>query len=300
MFKGSTHFIVFLSLIMASVYADTTLRFQPNITPQATCLGDLLIIQKDTHHWSHLPLDSHPNAGEIITRDKTMAWMIARLGPFKASWEGKTHMVVKQSTQTSGAALLEKAKTSLLQQLAPHYTRVEVTPLSHLNDSQYALDYFKTDYAHAYPTPKRVCVWLVHKNTRLAVWFNVRAYAPVWVARRDLRSNTLLTQDAFLKKEQNIAGINAPPAQSIPEHHWLKSALPHHAILLENQLKAAPLVMHGQHIKVFTHHRSIAVVMEAIALSDGYLGDTITVKNPLNQKTFAATIQGFQHAEIAS
>lgn len=303
MIKGAARFIAFLSLIMAYAHADTILRFQPNITPQATRLGDLLIIQKDTHLWSHLLLDSHPNAGEIITHDKIMAWMTTRLGPFNASWAGKKHMVVKQSTHTSSNALLEKAKSSLLQDLLPHYTHVEITPLSHLKDSEYALDDFKFDHKMAYPTPKRVCVWLVHKNQQIprrALWFKVKAFAPVWVAARDVRSNTLLTPDAFLKKERNIAGIKATPAQSIPEQHWLKSPLARHAILLDTQLKAAPLVMHGQRINVFAHHHSVTVAIDAIALSDGYLGDTITVKNPTNQKTFAATIQGSQHAEIAS
>ncbi|HBI21208.1 MAG TPA: flagella basal body P-ring formation protein FlgA [Legionella sp.] len=295
--------LMFLFAFQPSAAADTVLRFQPNITPKATLLGDLLVIQKDVHHWSQLPLDSHPNPGETITHDKIMAWMTTRLGPLKTTWVGKTHIVVTQSVQTTGSELITKAKAALIHQLAPQYTRVEVTALTHLKDSEYALDDFKTEVTQAFPTSKRVCVWLVHKNhqaPRLAVWFNVRAHAPVWVATHDVRSNTLLTQDMFQEKEQNIAGLNAPPAQSIPEHHWLKSSLARHAVLLENQLKAAPLITHGQRLKVFAHHHSITVVMEAIALSDGYLGDTITVKNPLNQKTFAATIQGFQHAEIAS
>ena len=294
--------LVCMIAISSLASAETTLRFQPHITPFARQLGDVLLIQKDTHHWSRLPLESHPIAGEIIQNTAIMVWMTHQLGPIKTHWEGRTHITVTQVAQTTGKALIEKAQISLIQQLSPHYTRVEVKPLSLVNDSAYALDDFESKVTIGYPTQKRVCVWLEHKHhkaPRIAVWFRVRAYAPVWIAKKDMHANTPLTPDAFIKKQQNIAGMCAPPAQEIPQHHWLKSPLTHHAVLLDNQLKAIPLVMHGQHLNVFTHHHSITVVINAIALSDGYLGDTITVKNPINQKTFTATIQGFQHAEIA-
>lgn len=296
------YLVLLLSILCPLARAEVTLRFQPIITPAASRLGDLLVIEKDTHHWSRLPLESHPLAGEIIRQEAIMAWMSNRFGPFKAHWDGKTHVVVKQVIQTTGKALVEKAQTSLIHQLQPHYTRVEVTPLSRIKDREYALDAFSTDNKQTFPTPKRVCVWLVHKNhktPRIAVWFRVRAYAPVWVAKRDLRANTILHPDALIKTERNIAGLRAPPAQSVPNAHWLKSPLARKAILLESQLKAAPLVTHGQRLNVFTHHHGITVVMKAIALSDGYLGDTIAVKNPMNQKPFSATIKGFQQAEIA-
>jgi len=334
--------LIFLILINNVCYAQIILRFQPHIDNNATLLGDVLEITNDQHHWSVLPLQSHPTAGSSITKEYIVGWMKQRLGDFSDEcaspvgtnigkelrpgipssalrapsphvwgegskeevlcweWQGKTQIHVKPLRQSSGALLLEKAKTALKSQLGSHYTRVEITPLSNLIDSEYALDQFKTEMTIAYPTAKRVCVWLTHGKKRIAVWFKVSAYARVLVANRDLHYHTLIHSDAFSWHERDIAGLNDQPAQSLPENFWLKSSIERDKILLANQLKEPPLVIQGQHINVSVHNHSITVVIDGVALGDGYLGQTVTVKNPLNQKTFVAIVSGLQQAEITS
>ena len=278
-------------------YAQVILRFQPKINEKATRLGDVLVIEKK---WTNIPLDSHPTPGEIITKTKIIDWMTERVGPFKAEWHGKTQIKVKQSSQSSGKLLVEKAKAALIQKLEARYLRVEVTPLSHLQNSEYAPNEFKTKIHLTFPTSKRVCVWLVHDKTRIAVWFKVRAYSNVLIANHRIHYNTPLEPSTFSMKERNIAGLNSPPAVTLPQPIWLKSSIERNSILLKSQLKTPPLVVNGQRIKVATHNHSITIVMDAIALADGYFGETITVKNPLNHQTFVARINGFQQAEIAN
>ena len=277
------------------------LRFKPEINNKASRLGDVLLIENDRLHWSNLPLESHPSSDEIITKAKILAWMTQQLGPFDSSWLGKTEIQVKPFNQASGPLLVEKAKAALIDQLGTHYLRVELTPLSHPKNSPYTVDDLKVDVALSFPIQKRVCVWLVHENkTRIAIWFKVNAYANVLVANRDMHQNTLIQSDAFSLKERNIAGLNAAPALIIPEQAWLKSSIKNGSILLASQIKKPPLVVHGQHIKIATHNHHITIVMDAIALEDGYLGDVIRVKHPLNQQTFIARISGFQQAEMTS
>jgi len=272
-----------------------TLRFQPEINEKATRLGDILIVEKK---WSNIPLDSHPTPGEVITKTKIIDWMTQRLGHFNATWQGKTQIKVKPSSQSSGKLLVEKAKAALIKKLGTRYQRVEATPLSHLKNSEYAPDDFSTKIHITHPTSKRVCVWLVHDKTRIAVWFKVRAYTNVLIANQHIHYNTPLQNNEFSMKERNIAGLNSPPVLTLPKPMWLKSSMERNTILLKSQLKEPPLVAHGQHINVATHNHSITIVMDAIALADGYLGESITVKNPLNQKTFVAKINGVQRAEI--
>jgi flagella basal body P-ring formation protein FlgA len=292
--------ILLLILINSTCQAQVTLRFQPQIDIKATQLGDLLRIQNDTHDWSALPLQSHPTAGEIITKEKIIAWMRQRLGDFSYQWQGKSLIKVSQLSQSSADALLEKAKTALVAQLGSKYSRTELKALSRPKDSPFSIDSFQADANTSYPTAKRVCVWLRHDKERIAVWFHVKAYAQVLVANRDLPFHTLIKDNEFSWKERDIAGLNDKPAQSIPTHVWLKSPIAHGNILLADLLRELPLVIEGQAVKVDVHRHRIDVVMDAVALNDGYLGQRITIKNPLNQKTFVAIVSGFQQAEILS
>ena len=294
-------FLILLMLTNSLCQAEVVLRFQSEIDDKATRLGDILVIENDKQDWSSLPLDSHPPPGSTLSKDTLLDWIMLHTGHINATWQGKTQTQVKQSRQSSGTQLMEKAKLALMEQLRTHYLRVEVTPLSRLNDSAYALTDYKTDVKLTVPTSKRVCVWLTRNNSsRIAVWFNIKAYAKVMVANREVRYNTPLQNDAFALKERNIAGLNSSPVHKIPQSSWLKSSIEPSTILLESHIKKAPLVVQGQHINIAVHNHSITVVMDAIALADGYLGETITVKNPINQKTFVARISGFQQAEITS
>ena len=227
--------------------------------------------------------------------------MQQRLGPVGATWQGKTRILVKQQNQTSGNALLEKARTTLIQQLGSHYTHVNITPLSHVKGSEYPLASFKARVRLSYPTTKRVCVWLTHGNQRIAVWFKVKAYAQVFVAKHHLHYRTPIQSNDFSLQERNIAGLNGEPmVQSLHKQAWLTSSIDGDNILLTDQLKAPPLVIQGQPVNVRVHHHNITVIMEAMALGDGNLGQAITVKNPLNKKTFIAIVSGIQQAEITS
>lgn len=281
-------------------HAQTTLRFQSVVHEHARTLGEIVRIDNDMHHWSALSLQSHPHAGDIITQQRILSWMHQRLGSVAISWKGKTQIKVQRVIQTSGQLIVKHAQSVLIARLQPRYTRIHVQPLSHLRDSEYALDDFKASVTLHYPSAKRVCVWLVHHTQpriRIPVWFKVQAYAKVWMSTRHLNQNTPLMTDAFTLQERDIAGLNEDPVQTMPSAVMLSAALPRDHILLERALKAPPLITHGEHVKVTHHHPHITLAIDAIALSDGGLGQTISVKNPLTQQTFAVRIIGLHQAE---
>lgn len=278
----------------------TTLRFKPNIDQHASHLSDLLIIQNDIEHWANLPLDSHPKPGETITKDKLLDWMTLHIGHFNASWEGKTRIQVNSTYQSPHEDLIEKARGALTQRLRKKYTRIELQPISQRHDSEFALSEFKPQIHLTYPIARRVCVWLVHEKKKIPIWFKVKAFAPVLVAKETIHANTPVYARAFRLSERDIAGLRDIPAQSLPKQFWLDSLIARHEILLSNQIKSQPMITQGQHLKIFVHNPNITVAMDTIALSAGHIGDTITVKNPLNQNTFVVRITGAQQAEIVS
>lgn len=294
--------ILMSSLLVAtfSCYAGTTLQFQPVIRDDARVLGDLVIIHNDTQHWSALPLESFPAPGEIVTKTHILDWMVQHLGPIDFHWQGKTHIKINPSIKTPASALIKKAKTALMAQLKPHYTRVQLDVISQVQGSSYGLDDLKTEITLHYPTAKRVCVWLIHENPhqkRIPIWFKVRAYTNVWVAKRRLSKNTLIENKSFNLEERNIAGLITAPAKSIPQHLMINTSITRNTILMNKMLKSPPLVTQGKPVKVTLHHHQITLIIDAIALEDGRLGQTITVKNQNTQQRFAARISGFQQAE---
>ncbi|MGQ3891442.1 flagella basal body P-ring formation protein FlgA [Legionella sp. CNM-4043-24] len=84
-------------LMMSSVCpAATVLRFQSHITPDASRLGDLLLMKPNRADWSALPLKSHPAPGEYLSQDRIVAWMTDTLGPVDIVWAGKKSIRVNK------------------------------------------------------------------------------------------------------------------------------------------------------------------------------------------------------------
>ena len=295
---------ILMLLIYNVCYAQLTLRFQTNIDETATRLGDVLKINSDSEAFIKLremPLASHPIPGERITKASILHWLFDRLGNFEYTWQGKTQIQVQSSHLSSGTLLIDKAKTALINTLAPQYLRLKVTPLSQPKDSIYHLDDIRVKTLKIpFPTSKRVCVWLASNNdhTTIPIWFKINAYANVLVANHDIRYNTPLKNNLFSTKTRNVAGLSSAPVQTIPQHTWLKSSIKRNTLLVENQLKPAPLIRRNQHINLINHRHAITIIMDVVALADGYLGDTITVKNLRNHKIFQARISGLQQAEV--
>lgn len=290
-----------LGVICQSVcHAEVTLRFKQDITQEARQLSDVLVIQNAPKEWGMIPLDSTPQPRDRLSKDRLMEWLTSHLGHFNATWQGPTHIRVQPTVLSSKKALLDKATTALLQHLKPHYRRVIVVSTSTLRDSEYPLTKLTAEVSLPFPVPKRVCVWLTHEKKRIPVWFKVRAYSNVLVAKHPLHGNSLVNATDFKQEERDISGELSPTETPLLNARWLKSSMGYGDILLKNQLKAVPLIVHGQPLRVLAHQGGITVTLKGIALSDGDLGDTITVKNTLNHTRLLARVTGAQQAEVTS
>lgn len=290
---------LFMLLTLSSLHADGVhLRFQANIDSKAQKLGEIIQIDKDTEHWSDLALQSSPVAGEWISKKQILTWMTEKVGSFNYTWEGVRTIKVKQVIQTPGALLIEKAHSELLNHLKSRYQRVELKTLSTAKDSEYALNEFKTEIKAGYPPAKRTCVWLKHGKKHIPIWFEVHAFARVLVAKENIKINTPIQNNMLLWQERDIAGLPDQPAQHYPQNTWLNSSLLKNKILLTSQLKEVPQIIKGQELKVSFNKKSIRVIMDAIALNNGYEGQSISIQNPANQEVFVAQVTGSGQAEV--
>ena len=211
-----------------------------------------------------------------------------------------THSFAVSVTEktSSSSQLIELAQQALSKQLQSDYHRIVLQPISKPLPMPASRKKLTINTHPIYPVSKRIGVWITQGKTRRVVWFQVQAFKQVFVAKHAMAYNTLIHQNDLKSVERDIAGLNRNPLVKLPKHAWLSAHLLANQILLDNQIKIAPLVQQGQNVRVSAHSGQIRIVMDAIALNNGYLGDTIAVKNPLNHQTFRARVIAANQAEV--
>lgn len=296
-------FVVNLLLLLSifPIQAETVLRFRTPITPEAKKLGDLLLITPDKHQWGTIMLDSKPMPGTKINQQQVLTWLHHKVGTFSYQWKGKTSATIRETTRTKAKDLLSTAQNALAKQLKKQaYSQVELNSKTVVKDSSIALANFKIQLPKGYPIAKRVCVRLRYQNRSIPIWFAVKAYQSVLVAKHRVKRETLLRPSDVILKKRNIAGLNSAPLIQFPATVWLNQSINKQQILTQNLLGNQPEVMQGQKANVLVQQHGIAITIEAIAQSNGTLGQSIRMKNPRTNKYFFAVVTGKNSAEVAA
>lgn len=295
-------FVINLILLLAMLpaQAQTVLRFQAQISPQAKAVGDLLLITPDTQHWSKIKLDSQPADGARLNKQQVISWLQNKVGVFSYQWKGKNTAHIHIRVRSTAAELLNKAQHALAQQLKKDaYSQVVLNSKTLLKDSDIPLNNFSVQLPKGYPVAKRVCVHLNYKKRAIPVWFSVKAYQSVLVAQHKIKQHTLLHSKDVVMQRRNIAGLKNPPLSQLPTALWLTRSINKNQILSQDDLRNQPEVLQGQKVGVHVRQHGISIMLEALAQNDAYLGQTVRMQNPQTNKYFVATVTGKKQAEIA-
>lgn len=289
-----------LLLVMLPAQAQTVLRFQAQISPQAKSVGDLLLITPDTQHWSKISLDSQPRDGARLNKQQILSWLQNKVGAFSYQWKGKNTAIIRVIARSKAQELLDKAQHALTQQLNNEaYSQVVLKSKTILKDSDIPLSNFSVQLPKGYPIAKRVCVHLNHKKRSIPVWFSVKAYQAVFVAQHKIKQHTLLHSKDVVLQRRNIAGLKNPPLSQWPKTLWLTRSINKNQIITQDDLRNQPEVLQGQKVGVHVRHHGISIMMEAVAQNDAYRGQAVRMQNPHTNKYFVATVTGKKQAEIA-
>jgi flagella basal body P-ring formation protein FlgA len=296
-------FVVNLLLLLSvfPIQAETVLRFRTPITPEAKKLGDLLLITPDKHQWGKIMLDSKPLPGTKLNKQQVLTWLQHRVGTFSYQWKGKISATIRETSGTKAKELLSTAQNALTKQLKKQaYSQVELSSKTVLKDSGISLANFKIQLPKGYPVAKRVCVRLHYQNRSISIWFAVKAYQSVLVAKHSIKRHTLLRSSDVILKKRNIAGLNSTPLTQFPATIWLNKSINKQQVLTQDLLGNQPEVMQGQKTKVLVQQHGIAITIEAIAQSNGVQGQSIRMQNPRTNKYFVAVVTGKNTAEVVA
>lgn len=295
--KASFAVLLVLGLFIMPVQAQNILRFKAHISTDAKVLGDLLLT--DNPELSALPLDSAPRAHQRIEKEQIIAWIETHKGALSYQWKGKNSAVVQALTQSTGQELLDKAQAALRLDLeTKHYESIEIKAKAIPNANTMPASAFEVLLPKHYPPASLVCVKLAYQNSILPIWFSVKAYQKVLVARQNIKAHTASTADDFVLKTRNITGLKSSPIGHLAKNIWLNKSINKHQILTTENLSPMPKVLKGQSVQIKIISEGISISTEAIAQQDGYVGQAVLMKNKSSNKPFNAIVTAANQAEV--
>ncbi len=127
----------------------------------------------------------------------------------------------------------------------------------------------------------------------------VKRYIPIVASKAPLSRGHVIQAEDLVLVEKDISKLRQQYFTA-PEHaigQAAKRNLPA-GVLKPRMLEAARLVNRGDEVYISARQGSVSVQMPAIALSDGKLGQQISVKNSRSNKTVRARVIGPGQVEI--
>jgi flagella basal body P-ring formation protein FlgA len=146
---------------------------------------------------------------------------------------------------------------------------------------------------------KRLCAWLdvavdgKHYQT-IPVWFSVKAYKPVLVAKKTMTRHQNPRQDDFIVQVQDIAGIPGTFSEVSRQltSAWLKRPLREGEVLTAADLEEMPLVRRGENVRVTLAEGPVQIETEGVAQVHGRMGDIVRVQNLQTSGIYTARVTG--------
>jgi flagella basal body P-ring formation protein FlgA len=134
------------------------------------------------------------------------------------------------------------------------------------------------------------------------IWWSVRAFEPVLVARRLVRANETVTADDFVLQAVDVAGIRRTMRafESDGPVRKARRFISAGAVLRETDLEPVPEVARDQQVKVRVGAGSVRIETVGIATEQGRLGQIIRVANPASRLRYSARISGEGEVTLGS
>ena len=199
---------------------------------------------------------------------------------------------------TKGVELANKAQSALLQQLTKHhYEGIELSIRTIPGDTVVSLTELEVQIQDRYPPLKSTCVRLIGAKRSIPIWFTVKAYQNVLLAKRELRKRSSLNKADFIVKKTNIAGLRYKPYRKLPSGTWLNRDLKKNTLLSEDYISLLPQVIKGHKTEIKLSSQGVTLRTEGISQQDGYLGQSIKVKTT-NKTVLTAVVTAAHQTEV--
>jgi len=144
---------------------------------------------------------------------------------------------------------------------------------------------------------QRMCVWLdVQVNGQvyrtIPVWFGVRAYRPVLVARQSIDVRSTVRAEDFIVEDRDVAGVSGKVARVSEDFRdlWTRRPIMIGEVVTSDSLEERPLVQSGRNVRVTIVSGPVRIDTSGVAQMDAKLGDDVTIRNMASKETFTARV----------
>lgn len=206
----------------------------------------------------------------------------------KAEWSGAQAVKLQSAGRVvSAQPLVESAKQYLLKEISARFQAVEVEPAAPVADlelpaGELAFKPRTIDLRHVYP---RMPVWVDIYVDGIAyrsvtVPFTVKGSQPVYVARRDLREGSVVSDADFELRNEEISALPNDPLASVDLHGAmrLKKPLASGQVVTHSHLSQPGMVFRGDLVKLVIAQGSVLIETLALAQQDAAIGQALRVK----------------------
>lgn len=124
--------------------------------------------------------------------------------------------------------------------------------------------------------------------------FDIRFYLPVYSLKEDVSRGQLLSKALLVREKRELSHLLEPPLLKLEEITGKKAKrmLPRGEIITPGLLVIPPLVERGQMVKMIVRYKALQIQITVEALEDGFLNETIRVRNNRSGKVVQATVMG--------
>lgn len=129
------------------------------------------------------------------------------------------------------------------------------------------------------------------KSWKIYVSANVIEHQSAWVLSRNVASGEMLTEGDLVKTKIAVSDTRKIPMTDLKQvlNASVKRTMRAGSPIYQGNLC---LVCRGDKVSVSATNEYFSINVEAIAMGDALLGETVNVKNPSSRKVFGATVVG--------
>ena len=288
----------------ARAAAQLTLKAAASVPGPRVTLAELAVIGGDAGATlGALDMGPAPLPGYTTRLARAEVERMLRARGLALAVGGAAAVGIERLTQpAAGADAAAVAERHLRQRLHDQAARIELrlaAPPQELQLPAGKVEYRVRANGRENVLQRRVTVWLevlvdaVFVRT-LALQFEVQAWRPVLVARRELAAGTAPACDAFDTRELDVAALDGAPAGADcgALRGRLKRALGAGAALLQTHLQAELAVTQGDSVDLRVADGAILIEARAVALADGNVGQRIDVQPSNGTRAVRAEVIG--------
>lgn len=296
--------------IAAAAMVQLTLKADAMVGGARVTLADVATFDDgdQRHHaagqaLAEIDLGAAPRPGytDRYTRKEIERLVRARSLGGAVIWRGADAVRVERIAQVfDSSKIADRAEAYLRELFSSDGSRLELqlsAPLPDLSLPAGKLELRPRAMQAAQALHSRVAVWIdvvidgVFVRS-VTVPFNVQAYRPMLVAKRDLPKGTEPQCDALQVRDEDVAALDSPPFPAdckLVQGH-LKRTLAVGMPLLKSSLQAPVAVAQGDSVSLQLVAGALLLESRAIATADGEVGERIRVKPSASTETVLAEV----------